>query len=126
MADELKLKAADMVTAYINNHPISADDVPRLLQSLIETLSKSEAQASPDLGLNPAVPIGDSIQHDHLVCLEDGARVKMLKRYLKTHFNMTPEQYIRKWGLPDDYPMVCPAYSESRREIAVKQGLGKS
>ena len=87
--------------------------------------SLGAATAAPAERPKPAVPIGRSVQHDHIVCLEDGVKLKMLKRYLRSHFGMSPEDYRRRWGLPPEYPMVAPAYAARRSEFAKKIGLGK-
>lgn len=134
MSEDYKSMASEIVTAYISKNPLEPEEVTKLLQSLIETLSMEVSTKVPEpkptqvdpkpAKPQPAVPIDKSIQDDYLICLEDGVKVKMLKRYLKTHFNMTPQDYIRKWALPHDYPMVSPAYSETRRDIARRHGLG--
>jgi len=103
MTDEnLTLKAADLVAAYVSHNTISASELPDLLNKVIQTLhQRGEAQ-----GPQPAVPIEDSVHDDYLVCLEDGEKVVLLSRYLKSHFEMTPEDYRTKWGLPEDYPWM--------------------
>lgn len=125
MSDELKAKALDLATAYLTRNPMEPGEVPKFLRSLIEALEVEPGGEVPT-GPTPPVAIEDSVQHDHLICLEDGQPVKALKRYLSSRFGMTPEEYRAKWGLPADYPMVSPAYSEARRQIALKQGLGKT
>lgn len=112
---------AQIVSAFISNNQISTDEIPNLVKVVHKALN--EADGSPDDV--PAVSIEDSIKSDSLVCLEDGVEVVMLRRYLKTHHNMTPEEYLEKWNLPQDYPLVAPSYSERRRQIAVENELGK-
>lgn len=128
MSDDLKLKAAEMVEAYVSHNQIEPEKVPALLQSLIDTLTQGSTPAPTPRSSRPvpAVPIEESVHDDYLICLEDGAKMKLLKRYLKNNFNLTPSEYIKKWGLPADYPMVCKNYSLSRSKIAKEMGLGKS
>ena len=121
MTDDVHAQAAEIMTSYVAHNQIEPGQVPVLLQSLIDVLMKKYPQAE----VTTRDP-GQTVFHDYLICLEDGAKVKMLRRYLSSRFGMTPEDYIRKWGLPDDYPMVCPSYSEKRRQIALDQGLGTS
>lgn len=107
-------------------HQDVEEDVPLMAQEPAPTPRRAPAAATQRSAQRPAVPPEDSVTHDYIVCLEDGKRLSMLKRYLKRNFNMTPEQYIAKWNLPSDYPMVCPAYSESKRQSAIANNLGKS
>ena len=86
----------------------------------------SATAAAPEIVLEPAVPIRNSVKRDYIVCLDDGKKLKMLKRHLMTHYGMTPDDYRAKWGLPADYPMVAPAYAEQRRELAKAIGLGRA
>ena len=123
---ELLGMTSDIVSAHMEKNAVSAADLPRLLQSVFSTLKDlggSPVVALPE-ELKPAVPIRRSVMHDHIVCLEDGKKLKMLKRHLRTTFDMTPDQYRKRWGLPADYPMVAPDYAARRRELAVKIGLG--
>jgi len=119
--------AAEIVGAYVSNNPIAASELPALLKSVHAALS---SLASPETGdvvtSKPAVPIKKSIHPDYLVCLEDGAHLKMLKRYIRTRYNLTPEEYRAKWNLPRDYPMVAPNYAKRRSEFAKQFGLGKT
>lgn len=117
--DTITAKAADIVAAYVSNHQVSSEDLPGLIQSTIMALSGSVPNKP-----TPAVPIDESVTDDYLICLEDGQKVTLLKRYLSKHHGMTPEEYIEKWGLPEDYPFVTKSYSEKRSEIAKEQGLG--
>lgn len=111
-----------LAIAYLGANQVSPAELSSVLRQIDDTLT--EFDGGPKL--NPAIPIEESIHPDYLVCLEDGRRLKMLKRYLFLNFNMTPEEYREKWGLPEDYPMVCENYSKKRAGIAKDQGLGKS
>lgn len=115
----------DIVAAFVSNNSVPAEQLQDLLQNTFQTLSGlSGVPAEEDVPLKPAVPIKKSITDDYLVCLEDGKQLKMLKRYLRTQYNMSPEDYRRKWGLPADYPMVAPNYAKRRSEFAKQIGLG--
>ena len=117
---------ADIVSAHVSNNNVLAADVPTLIQTVYAALEKvSEPAPAEAPKAEPAVSIRASVKHDHIVCLEDGKKLKMLKRYLRTNYNMTPQEYRTKWGLPRDYPMVAPAYAEQRKELAKKIGLGR-
>ena len=118
-----------IVAVYVSNHDMDAEDLPRLIQLTAQSLRSLSRKEGGDLrrlyapGV-PAVSIEDSLQPDYLVCLEDGRRMKMLKRHLRTAYNMTPEQYRVRWNLPLDYPMVAPNYAKKRSDIAKDVGLG--
>ena len=115
---------AQIVSAHIANNSTGADALPGLIQEVYRTLSGvGKEQVVPDKQ-QPAVPVKKSVFPDHIVCLEDGKKLKMLKRHLKTSYNMTPEQYREKWQLPPDYPMVAPNYAKHRSTLAKKIGLG--
>lgn len=117
---------AEIVAAHVSNNRTEVAEVPGLIQSIFAALSNADKPAVPDAApQEPAVPIRSSVKNDYIVCLEDGAKLKMLKRYLRTRFEMTPEEYRAKWNLPRDYPMVAPAYAEQRRGLAQKIGLGR-
>lgn len=117
---------ADIAAAYVSANKISSTEVGSLITSIHDALAGTTAPAVPDAApQEPAVSIRSSIKHDYIVCLEDGAKLKMLKRYLRTRYDMTPEDYRAKWGLPRDYPMVAPAYAETRRGLANAIGLGR-
>ncbi len=118
---------ANIVSAYLSNNPTPASEIPNLISQVHTALvrvssGRSEAPAEP---AKPAVSLKKSINPDYLVCLEDGKRFKSLKRHLRTQYNMTPEQYRDKWGLPADYPMVAPNYAVARSQLAKKMGLGQ-
>lgn len=115
----------DIVVACLAQTPVKPNDIPKLIADVEEALLQvAQGERQPREKLQPAVPIENSIQDAFLVCLEDGAKVKSLKTYLKRHHNLSPEQYINRWGLPDDYPMVAPSYSRARSDIAKRNSLG--
>ena len=123
LIDENIVRTADIVSAYVSNNVVEADSVGDLIRSVHQALGdlgSTESEERPE----PAVPIGKSIKPDYIVCLEDGKKLKMLKRYLRTHYDLSPEEYRAKWDLPPDYPLVSPNYSERRRELAKDIGLG--
>jgi predicted transcriptional regulator len=116
---------ADIVSAHVSNNSVAVNDLPQLIQNVHGALSGLGGQAEEaPVKLEPAVSIRSSIKPDYVVCLEDGKKLKMLKRHLMTHYQMTPDEYRQKWGLNADYPMVAPNYAEQRRALAKKIGLG--
>lgn len=116
---------ADIVAAHVSNNSVAVSDLPLLIQNVHGALTGlGRAAQEPEVKQEPAVSIRASVKPDYVVCLEDGKKLKMLKRHLMTHYQMTPEQYRAKWGLPADYPMVAPNYAEQRRTLAKKIGLG--
>ena len=122
---ELMTLTADIVAAHVGNNSVSVSDVPALIAGTFAALAQlGTPMAAPVVVRDPAVPIKNSIKADHIVCLEDGKRLKMLKRHLMTRYNMTPDAYRAKWNLPADYPMVAPDYAAERRTLALKIGLG--
>lgn len=122
-ADVLGL-TAQIVSAHVSNNSVAPDALANLIQEVYRTLAGvGKEQVVPDKQL-PAVPVRKSVFPDHIICLEDGKKLKMLKRHLKTSYNMTPEQYREKWALPPDYPMVAPNYAKHRSTLAKKIGLG--
>jgi predicted transcriptional regulator len=122
---DLLTQASDIVAAYVSNNAISPADLPGLLKVVHAKLGEL-ADASTDAPRpDPAVPIKKSVTDHHIICLEDGAKLKMLKRYLRTHYDMSPDEYRARWGLPADYPMVAPEYARRRSDFAKKIGLGK-
>lgn len=118
--------ASDIVAAYVSNNRITEDALPGLLQTVHDAI-RAVAGGSRSLrtGKAPAVPISRSITNDYIVCLEDGKKLKTLKRYLRAHYNLSPEEYRAKWALPSDYPMAAPAYSKRRSQLAKQIGLGR-
>ncbi|ODT85238.1 MucR family transcriptional regulator [Phenylobacterium sp. SCN 70-31] len=126
--EDLLRLGAGIVAAYVSRNAVTPDAVPDIIRSVHQTLSQLTGPAPPPVveqRPKPAVPIGRSVQHDYIVCLEDGKKLKMLKRYLRSRFDMSPEDYRRRWGLPPDYPMVAPAYAARRSDFAKKIGLGR-
>lgn len=127
MADEVLLTlTADIVSAHLGNNTVGAGDVPTLIanvHSALAGLGKPVEEEAP--AKEPAVSIRSSVKPDYIVCLEDGTKLKMLKRHLMTHHNMTPAEYKAKWKLPADYPLVAPTYAEQRKGLALKIGLGR-
>lgn len=118
---------ADIVAAHVSNNSVAVNDLPTLIDNVHGALSKLSDQGNTqqEQPQEPAVPIRQSVKRDYIVCLEDGKKLKMLKRYLSTRYGMTPDEYRKKWGLPSDYPMVAPAYAEQRRDLAKTIGLGR-
>ncbi len=117
--------ASEIVAAYVANNTLKAGELPDLLQTVHAAVA-GLAGGDPAYGGNrePAVAISKSITPDYIICLEDGQKLKMLKRYLRTHYDLSPEDYKRKWGLPADYPLVAPNYAKRRSQLAKKIGLG--
>ena len=125
--NELLRMTAKIVASYVGNNALSADQVSEIIHtvsSALEQLGQGESGANKAAG-KPAVPIRRSITPDYIICLEDGRKLKMLKRHLRTAFGMTPDEYRARWGLPADYPMVAPNYARRRSEFAKKIGLGQ-
>lgn len=126
--EDLMRLGAGIVSAYVSRNHVSADAVPEIIRSVhgaLQQLTGVAPPAPPEERPRPAVPIGRSVQHDYIVCLEDGKRLKMLKRYLRSRYNMDPDDYRRRWGLSPDYPMVAPAYAARRSDFAKQIGLGR-
>ena len=116
---------ADIVSAHVSNNSVAVSDLPLLINNVHGALAGlGDQPEAPAPKLEPAVSVRSSIKPDYVVCLEDGKKLKMLKRHLMTHYNLTPDQYRQKWGLNADYPMVAPNYAEQRRALAKKIGLG--
>ena len=126
-SSDLAELTADIVSAYVSNNAIVSADLPDLIDQTFDALSQAAAKASQPLieELNPAVPINKSVTPDYIICLEDGKQFKSLRRHIRTSYNLTPEEYREKWGLPYDYPMVAPNYAASRSALAKKLGLGR-
>ena len=120
--------STEVIASYLSNNAVSPTAIPDIIRSVhaaLSSLGKAEAAPMPMERQRPAVPIAKSVQTDYIVCLEDGTHLKMLKRYLRSRYNLSPEEYRRKWGLPSDYPMVAPAYANRRSEFAKQIGLGR-
>jgi predicted transcriptional regulator len=123
---ELLALTSEIVSSHVSNNPVSPSDLTSVIQSVYDKLSELAGDAGEKQEeLVPAVPIKKSVTDDHIVCLEDGKKLKMLKRHLKTAYDLTPEEYRAKWGLPSDYPMVAPAYARKRQALAKQIGLGR-
>lgn len=115
----------DIVASYVSNNSVNIDEIPTVIEQVYRSLSNLEVNANISAERpQPAVPIKRSITDDFLICLEDGKKLKMLKRHLKTAYNMTPDAYRERWGLPADYPMVAPNYAKRRSKLAKDIGLG--
>ncbi len=123
---EILALTSDIVSSHVANNSVAMADVPHLIEQVFHTLSKlgDEPAEAPVEKPKPAVPIRRSITPDYIICLEDGKKLKMLKRHLRTAYGMSPEEYRERWGLPADYPMVAPNYAAQRRTLAKKIGLG--
>ena len=124
--DTLVTLTADIVAAHVSNNSVAINDLPVLIGNVHKALAELGAsQTAVEEKPVPAVSIRASVKPDHIVCLEDGKKLKMLKRHLMTHYQMTPADYRAKWGLPADYPMVAPDYAAQRKDLAIKIGLGQ-
>lgn len=124
--NEILAYTTEIVSAFVSNNQVQISEIPLVVDQVYKSLMglKGEAVVSVGDRPQPAVPIKRSITPDYLICLEDGKKLKMLKRHLKTAYNMTPEEYRERWGLPADYPMVAPNYAEKRSALAKDIGLG--
>lgn len=125
--DDILRMAVDVVAAYVSKNPLPAGQIPEVIHTVYASLSSLEGgpQEAKAEAPKPAVPVKKSVNPDYIVCLEDGKKLKMLKRHLRTTYNMTPDEYRAKWGLPPDYPMVAPNYAAQRSDFAKKIGLGR-
>ncbi len=119
--------SAEIVCAYVGHNALSPHDVTKFVGEIHSTLKalRNSETSPPELELKPAVPIKKSVSADYIICLEDGKKFKSLKRHLRTHYDLSPEEYREKWGLPSDYPMVAPNYSVVRSQLAKANGLGR-
>jgi predicted transcriptional regulator len=117
---------ASIVSAYVSKNSVGREDIPAMIADVHEALSKASQRAgnAEREELKPAVPPKKSVHDDYIICLEDGKKFKSLKRHLRTHYNLSPEEYREKWGLAHDYPMVAPRYAAARSELAKQMGLG--
>ncbi|MEO0817360.1 MAG: MucR family transcriptional regulator [Pseudomonadota bacterium] len=127
LSDEAALDlTSDIVAAFVSNNPVPATSLPDLIRSVHETLlDLSDGGPKEEPRPDPAVSINKSITPEYLICLEDGRKLKMLKRYLRSRYDMTPDEYRARWNLPSDYPMVAPNYAKRRSEFAKEIGLGR-
>jgi predicted transcriptional regulator len=126
MKETLITLTSDIVAAHVSNNDVAVGDLPSLITNVYAALANlGEKPEVEEPKPQPAVAIRNSVKPEYIVCLEDGKKLKMLKRYLRTNYNMSPEEYRARWNLPADYPMVAPAYAEKRRDLAKKIGLGR-
>lgn len=116
---------SDIVTAYVSKNPVSATELPELIRAVHEEMTSLSAAEPLKKAVEPAVPISKSVTDNYIVCLEDGAKLKMLKRYLRSRFDLSPEEYRMRWGLPETYPMTAPEYARRRSTLAKQSGLGR-
>ncbi len=125
--DDLLRMAVDVVAAYLSNNQVPTSQISDIIHSVFDSLNTLEVQAveAPPTVPKPAAPVRKSVTPDYIICLEDGKKLKMLKRHLRTTYNMTPEEYRAKWSLPPDYPMVAPNYARQRSDFAKRIGLGR-
>lgn len=126
-ADDLIKFASEIVAAYVSNNPTPISELPGMIRSIHATLGGLAGAATTEIATTqkPAVTVKKSVTPEYIVCLEDGKKLKMLKRYLRSRYGLSPEEYKSKWGLPADYPMVAPNYAAQRSEFAKKIGLGR-
>jgi len=126
--ERLLTLASQIISAYVGNNSVSAADLPSVMSTVYQNLTRlgSTSTIAPETRPDPAVPVRRSITPEYIICLEDGKKLKMLKRHLKTAYNMTPDQYRERWGLGADYPMVAPNYAKQRSKLAKQIGLGTS
>ena len=126
MTETLITLTSDIVAAHVSNNSVSVDDVPSLISNVYAALAGLDgSRASHETRPEPAVSVRSSVKKDHIVCLDCGKKMKMLKRHLSTEHGMTPDEYRQRWELPGDYPMVAPDYADTRRDLAKKIGLGR-
>lgn len=123
-SETLVTLTADIVAAHVSNNSVAISDIPLIIRSVHDALAGLGTTAVPEVKQEPAVSIRSSVKPDYIVCLEDGKKLKMLRRHLMTAYDMTPDDYRAKWNLPKDYPMVAPNYAEKRRVLAKAIGLG--
>ncbi|MDF1585364.1 MucR family transcriptional regulator [Geminicoccaceae bacterium 1502E] len=124
--NELLSLTTEIVASHVSNNTVAVADLPQLIKLVYASLStqgQEEQKEQPEKPV-PAVPVKKSVMPDYIICLEDGKKLKMLKRHLKTRYDMSPDEYRKRWGLPDDYPMVAPSYAQQRSTLAKKIGLG--
>lgn len=114
----------DIVAAYVSNNPVQSSELSRLIREVHSTLQTLSGEPAEAPEMKPAIPVKKSVTDDYIICLEDGKKFKSLKRHLRAKYDMTPEEYREKWGLPYDYPMVAPSYARKRSKLAKQMGLG--
>ena len=123
--DEILKMVTEIVAAYVSKNPVPAHELPTIIKNVRATLGDLAHGDARDLPRAPAVAIKKSVQPDYIVCLEDGKKLKMLKRYLRSRYKLSPSEYRERWNLPPDYPMVAPNYAAARSELAKQMGLGQ-
>jgi predicted transcriptional regulator len=125
--DELMRMTSEIVASFVSNNPVTTESLPDVIRSVYRTVSglSGAAEKGGEDKPKPAVPVSKSVTNDYIICLEDGRKLKMLKRYLRSRYDMSPDDYRRRWNLAPHYPMVAPAYTVRRSEFAKKIGLGK-
>ena len=126
-SDDIMQMTSDIVSSFVSNNPVTTDSLPDVIRSVHKTiigLSETKTEKAEERP-KPAVPISKSVTEDYIVCLEDGKKLKMLKRYLRSRYDLSPDEYRRRWGLPAEYPMVAPSYTARRSEFAKQIGLGR-
>ena len=121
--DTLEL-TTEIVAAYVSNNPVQSSDLANLIRNVHDALTNISTEDVQAPEAKPAIPVKKSVTDDYLICLEDGKKFKSLKRHLRAKYDMTPDEYREKWGLPFDYPMVAPSYARKRSQLAKKMGLG--
>lgn len=128
MEEEIPLveMTARIVAAFVGGNTVAAADMPSLIRGVHDALAAVATPPAPSEPREPAVPVRRSVTPDYIICLEDGRRFKSLKRHLRTHYDLSPEEYRERWGLPSDYPMVAPNYAQARSELAKQMGLGQA
>lgn len=127
-ANEIMRMTSTIVSSFVSNNPVPTDNLSDVIRSVHKTVSNlsEPSETKVDERPKPAIPIGKSVTEEYIICLEDGKKLKMLKRYLRSRYDLSPDEYRRRWALPADYPMVAPSYTARRSEFAKKIGLGKS
>jgi predicted transcriptional regulator len=125
--EDLMRLGTGIVAAFVSRNAVPADALPDVIRTVHQALESLSRAAAPvvEERPKPAISVGRSVQHDFIICLEDGKKLKMLKRYLRSRYNMSPDEYRKRWGLPADYPMVAPAYAARRSDFAKQIGLGR-
>lgn len=123
-SDEALELTTEIVAAYVSNNPVQSSELSNLIRNVHSTLTGLSGSASSAIDVKPAIPVKKSVTDDYIICLEDGKKFKSLKRHLRAKYDMTPEEYREKWGLPYDYPMVAPSYARKRSKLAKEMGLG--
>lgn len=124
-SNDFVVYATEIVAAYVRNNTVATSELPELIRNVHRSLVELGDPVAEPERLKPAVSVKKSIHHDYLICLEDGLKFKSLKRHLRSKYDLSPDEYREKWGLPADYPMVAPGYSAQRSKLAKKMGLGR-